>query len=216
MTLRCLALACALAACGDDGTTTVDAKPDPCAPQMTFTGEYIDWDSGGDPGFLGIYDATVTLQSDTSFSDITAPNGRFELCIPTADTQADVTPMAGSTYAPGVIQVEKKILAELPVLSYRSLTSDRATALGFDAAKAHVFVQIVGGTRTVTTSPAPGIAQVNDGTAWTDGNAGSTIYLGNLDATGNVTLEISGGDILGTKTVPVTAGAFTYVTFIAK
>lgn len=183
---------------------------------MTFTGEYVDWDSGGDPGFLGIYNANVTLRSDASFTDITAPNGRFELCIPTEDTLADVTPADASGYKPGVIVVEKKILAELPVLSYRSPTETRANELGFDDAKAHVFVQIVGGTRTVTTTPAPGIAQVNDGTAWTDGNTGSTIYLGNVDATGNVTLEISGGEILGTKTVPVTPGAFTYVTFIAK
>jgi len=218
-TASLLALALAsvgLAACGDDGGSTADALPDPCAPQTTFTGEYVDWDSGGDAGFLGIFSATVTLRSDTSFTDVTAPNGRFEMCIPSASTTADVTPMTGSEYVPGVIVVDQAVLATQPTLSYRSFKAARAAEVGFDAAKAHVFVQVAGGTRTVTTAAPPGLMQVNDGAAWSDGNTGSTIYLGNIDVAATTTLMISGGDVTGTKTVPLAAGVLTYVTLVAK
>jgi hypothetical protein len=218
MTLRTpLALALVLAACGDDGgSMTADALPDPCAPDVTFTGEYLDWDSGGDPGFLGIFSADVTLRSDPSITDITAPNGRWELCVPSGDDLADVAPMSGSDYVSGTIVLDASVLAALPTLSYRSFTATRAADFGFDVSKAHVLVQVVGGSRTVTTASTPGIMQVNDGTAWSAGNTGSTIYLGNIDVAANTTLTVSGGVVVGTETVPLSAGAFTYVTLLAR
>ena len=56
-----LAALAACAACGDDGGTPADASidtpPDPCAPEMTMTGEYVDWDST-EAAFHGIVAAS--------------------------------------------------------------------------------------------------------------------------------------------------------------
>ena len=119
-------------------------------------------------------------------------------------------------YVPGLIVMDKKVLETAPVLSYRSFTATRAADFGFDASKAQVFVQVIGGERTVTTATAPGVMQVNEGMTWTAGNTGSTIYLGNIDPSASTMLTVSGGDVIGTKTVPLSAGKLTYVTLVAK
>ena len=207
----------ACSACGDDDGSTADAAPpDPCAPQMTFTGEYVDWDSGGSIGFMGIAFANVTLRSDPTFTDVTAPNGRFEICIPAADGLADVIPMNGSTYPSGVIVVNRAVLSSLPTQSYRAFTSTRAADYGFSASLAHVFVHIVGGSRTVTPAAGAEVMQHNDGVNWTVGNTGTDLYFGNIPVSAQTTLNVEGGRVTGPTTIPLSAGAFTYVTLIAN
>jgi hypothetical protein len=205
-----------LGACGDDGGSDagVDGPPDPCAPLMTFTGEYVAWDSGA--SFMGINVAEFTLRSDPSKTDTTAPNGRFEMCIPPADGFVDITPPAGSNIVGGSVVVEKGVLQFLPVQSYRSFTPTRAAEYGFSPTQAHVFVHIGGGSRTVASSVAAGVSKTFDGTAWTDGDTGTDLYLGNLDPQATTKLTITGGGVIGGTTIPLTAGQFTYVTLLAK
>jgi hypothetical protein len=205
-----------LAACGDDGGTDagVDGPPDPCAPLMTFNGEYVAWDSGA--SFMGIPQATFALRSDPTTKATTAPNGRFELCIPPADGFVDITSMAGSDIVPGSVVADKDVLQFLPIQSYRSFTPTRAAEYGFSAAQAHVFVHVAGGSRTVATAATAGVQKHFDGTAWVDGNTGTDIYLGNIDAAATTPLTITGGSVLGGGSIPLTAGAFTYVTLIAN
>ncbi len=203
----------ACSACGDDGDSTADAAPpDPCAPLMTFTGEYVDWDGGS-----GIAFANITLRSDPTFTDATAPNGRFfaGTCIPRADALADVLPMSGTTYPPGIIVINRMVQAALPTLSYRAFTATRAADFGYSASLAHVFVQVIGGSRTVTTAATPAVMQVNSGASWAAGNTGTTIYLGNIPVSAQTTLTVTGGDVTGPTMIPLSAGAFTYVTLLA-
>ncbi len=215
---RLLWLALVLAACGDDGATfqdaAIDAPPDPCAPEMQFTGEYVDWDST-ESAFMGVFGAHFTLQGDAAKTTMTAPNGRFILCLPAADGLVDVEPMAGSDYVGGTVVVDKMVVQSRAMLSYRSFTATRAADFGFDAGQAHVYVHVDGDARTVTTAAAPGVQKTFDGATWTDGNSGTDIYLGNIAGT-STSLTVSGGDAIGAGTIPLVAGEFTYVTIVAK
>lgn len=208
----------ACSACGDDGNSNVDAAPpDPCAPLMTFTGELLDWDSGGMVGFLGVAFAEVALRSDPAMADTTAPNGRWEMCITPANGLADVSPMSGSDYVAGMIVVNRTVLSSLPVQSYRSFKSTRAADFGFSASLAHVFVHIKGGSRTVTTAAAPATMQTfTEGSGWAAGNTGTDIYLGNIAVSAETTLTVTGGGVTGPTTIPLSPGQFTYVTLIAN
>src|SRR6185369_17722652 len=104
--MKRVAIVVVLAACGDDGgMATVDAPPDPCMPDMQFTGELVDWDSTATT-FKGIFGAKFALESDPSKSTMTAPNGRFILCVPAADGLATVTPMTGSDYVGGTVKID--------------------------------------------------------------------------------------------------------------
>jgi len=214
-----LVVVAALAACsgcGDDGGNDagVDGPPDSCAPMMTFNGEYVAWDSG--TSFMGIPQATFALRTDPATKSTTAPNGRFEMCIPPADGFVDVTPMAGSDLVAGTVVVKKDVLKFLPIQSYRSFTTTRAADYGFSPTQAHVFVHIAGGSRTVTTVANASVKKTFDGAAWVDGNTGTDIYLGNVDPQGMTSLAITGGSVVGGGTIPLTEGAFTYVTLLAN
>jgi hypothetical protein len=182
---------------------------------MTFTGEFIDWDSGTS-GFLGIYAATFTVRGDATLTDSTAPNGRWEMCIPKSDGLADVVPTAASTYVGGVVVIDKAVHASLPMESYRSFKTARAAEMGYDAALAQVWVHVHGGTRTVTTSAAPAISKVFDNLQWVDGTTGSDFYLGNIPVSDTTKLVVTGGKYTGPTTIPLTAGQFTYVTIVAN
>ena len=211
--LRSLApLALVLVACGDDGNGSADAgPPDPCAPAMTFTGELLDWD-----GAMGVFSATMTLRSDPSETDVTAPNGRFDLeCIPATDGLVDVLAMSGSGYVSGTVVVNRNVLAALPVLSYRTFTMTRAADFSFDVSLAHVYVNINGAARTVTTAATPGTMQALASATWSPGNTGNNIYLGNIPVSSTTTLMVSGGSVTGPTTIPLSAGQFTYVTLLA-
>src|SRR5687767_1270856 len=135
--LAVLVMLAACGACGDDGGSTVDAPPDQCAPDMQFTGEFVDWDSTAS-AFVGVPGAKLTLQSDATKTTMTAPNGRFIMCIPIADGLVTVEPMTGSDYLPGTIVVKKDIVAFDYMLSYRGLKMARSAASAFATAKGQV------------------------------------------------------------------------------
>lgn len=214
----CPVVLAACAACGDDGNSTdaaIDGPPDSCAPAMTFTGEYITWDSGP-TGFMGINGATFKHRADPAATSTTAPNGRFDMCIPAADGFVDVTQMAGSDVIAGTVVVNKNVISLQPVQSYRSFTTTRAADFGFSMTQAHVFVHVHGGSRTVMTAASASVQKTFDGTSWVDGNAGTDIYLGNVDPQGMTMLTITGGNAIGGGMIPLTEGKFTYVTVIAR
>ena len=203
-----------LAACGDDGMATVDAPPDPCMPDMQFTGEFIDWDST-ESAFKGVFGAKFTLQADAAKMTMTAPNGRWILCAPAADGLATVDTASTSGYVGGTVKIDKTVIQSGSQLSYRSFTATRAADFGFDATKAHVFVHVDNGARTVTTSDAPAVKKHFDGSAWVDGNTGTDIYLGNISGT-TTSVQVSGGGATGASSIPLEAGKITYLTIVAK
>jgi hypothetical protein len=208
----------ACSACGDDSNAVdaaIDGPPDPCAPKMSFTGEFVTWDSSLTM-FMGIPGATFRHRTDTAVSDTTAPNGRFdEMCIPPEDGFVDVTPGSGSLYIGGTVVIEKDVYSLLPPLTFRSFTEARGADFGFDAQLAHVYVHVVGGARGVESSATAGVQQQFDGTTWTSGNTGTDVYLGNI-APGMTTLTVTGGSAIGAGTIPLTAGQLTFVTLIAR
>jgi hypothetical protein len=215
--MKRVAIVLLLAACGDDGgMATVDAPPDPCMPDMQFTGEFVDWDSSA-TAFKGIFGARFTLESDPTKTTMTAPNGRFILCVPAADGLATVMPMTGtaSDYVGGTVKIDKTVIQTGAMLSYRSFTAARAADFGFDTAKASVFVHVDNGMRTVTTTDAPTVKKHFDGTTWADGNTGTDIYLGGISGT-MTSLSVSGGGATGASSIPIAPGQFTWITIIAK
>lgn len=213
-----LALVTACNGGDDDGA---DAGPaDPCAPEMTFTGELLDWDSGtSSVGFLGVAGATVVIPTDTTKQALTAPNGRWELCVAPKDDVAELFPAAASTYIKGRIIVSKNIQQGVPTLSLRTFTATRAADFGFDDTKAHVFVHVLGGERTVAMTSAftPQTMQTFANGAWSAGNTGTDLYFGNINATGtaDASITVSGGEWTGPTTFPIGMGEFTFVTIRA-
>jgi hypothetical protein len=183
---------------------------------MQLTGEYIDWDSSS-TAFLGIFGATFTHRMDTSKTSTTAPNGRFLMCIPAADGFVDVAPSASSSYIGGAVVVNRAVVTSGAMLSYRSFTATRAQAFGFLPGLAHVFVHVEGAARTVGTAAPAQVKKVFAGAAWADGDTGNDVYLGNIDPSGGTTLlTVAGGSAIGAGSIPLTAGAFTYVTVVAR
>jgi hypothetical protein len=206
----------AVAACSDDAPVTPDAPPDPCAPEMQVTGEYVDWDST-DGNFKGIPGAKFDLQSDSTKSASTAPNGRFIMpCLARADATINVAPLPTSGYAPGIVVVKKSVIETGAMLSYRSFTMTRGADFGYDQAKAGVFVHVEGTPRAVSVAGA-GSPYAFDGSTWAAGNTGKNVYFPGVvpGITGMATVAMS-GTAIGTGNVPVSAGSLTYVTIVAR
>lgn len=203
-----------LVACGDDGMATVDAPPDPCMPEMQFTGEFIDWDST-ESAFKGVFAAHFTLQGDATKTTMTAPNGRWILCVPASDGLATVDTANTTGYVGGTVKIDKTVIQSGATLSYRSFTTTRAADFGFDAGLAHVFVHVHGGSRTVTTTAAPAVKKHFDGASWVDGNTGTDIYLGNISGT-TTALNVSGGGATGASSISLAPGQITWLTIVAK
>jgi len=201
------------AACGDDGGTpadaSVDTPPDPCAPEMTMTGEYVDWDST-ESAFHGIFGASFVHRGDPSKMATTAPNGRFLMCIPAEDGFVDVTPMASSDYTiAGTVIVDKAVIQSGAMQSYRNFTTTRAADFGFSASMAHVYVHVATTAKAVTLGATAGVTKHFENGTWVDGNTGTDVYLGNVDPQAMTTLTV-GGTSAGM--IPLAAGKFTYVT----
>jgi hypothetical protein len=238
-----LSLLFVASACGDDGGTPQDAVSDTvvpvdidngsCGTQVRFTGEYIDWDSHA--SFCGINAAVVEVPGGAM--DSTAPNGRFDLCLPdmatvrldieqpTGNSQCTVLPSMYTT--PTILVANKDVITSGAMFSGRSFTADRRSAFfkevvgaDFDATKAHVFVHIAGAERNVSLTAAHGPAQtVTVGTVATDWAAGSTgtdVFFPNVDVGNGTTMLSAAGGAVGTGSIPLVAGTITNVTLFAQ
>ncbi|MEO7097059.1 MAG: hypothetical protein ABI175_27615 [Polyangiales bacterium] len=232
MLRRALFVTLALVGCSDDANkdASVDIDNGSCGDQVRFTGEYVDWDTH--TAFCGIKDATLDVVGGAT--DTTAPNGRFDLCLPGANVNTTLTitpPTAASqctspasTYTtPTTIYASKAVIKGGGFYSARSITMARLpaffTQIGqtYDPAKAIVVVHVNGATpRAVSLSGTHGAPQVVIGAAWVAGDTGTDVVFPNVDAaTGKAKLSVTGGG-LGEGDVPVTAGAITNVAVIAN
>lgn len=231
-----LALGPTLGACGggndgpDDGRITVDIDNGSCGDQINFTGEFVDWDN--DTAFCGIFDAQLEVQGEGAM-DSTAPNGRFEgLCIPDqAVTLLDVTPPAGNSPCAtpaspypmaGIAVANRDVIRAGAFFSVRTFTEARRTSFfqqagfSFAPALAQVFVHVHGTPRAVSIAANHGPTQAVAGTAWAPGDTGHEVFFPNVDpGAGSTMLSVSGGAI-GTGSIPLAAGKFTYVTVYAR
>ena len=230
-----VAVAVALvAACGDDAardaSITIDIDNGSCGDQINFTGEFVDWDN--DTSFCGIFEALLQVQGDGAM-DNTAPNGRFEgICIPNATvTLLDVTPSTASspcTTPPspypmaGIAVANKAVILAGGFFSIRTFTTARRTSffqaagLTFDPARAQVFVHVDGTPRAVSLAAAHDAPQAVSDKTWSAGDTGHEVFFPNVDpSAGQATISVAGGAI-GTGTIPLAAGKFTYLTVFAR
>lgn len=224
-----LASLCAAAACGSssgDDEPPADAPPDidngTCGAALRFTGEHIDWDSG--TNFCGIFDARFTVRG-TGATDATAPNGRFDTCVPDqAVTLVDVAPPATMSACngmpdlytlPAVAVVRKDVIVAGGAWSSRAFTAARQpTAAGL----AHVYVHVVGEARRVSLGITNhGDAQAIQNNAWQNGAVGNDVFFPDIVTSGDqeTTLTIEGGAI-GAGTIPLVANAMTMITVVAN
>ena len=207
------------------------ANDGPCAGKLFYTGEIIDWDATENV-FCGVFQATVQVHGDSTRTDQTNPNGRFQLCLaPAATTQVDITPptttsqcvTAGLYQIPGIAIANQQVIATGKTISERMIGMDRVmpffTGLGvtYDSTKAIVFVHVEGMAHPVASGAAHDTAIAWDGTTWAAGNSGVNVVFPNTDVTsGTTAISVTGGTAVGTGSVPVVAGTFTYVTIVGN
>lgn len=213
-----------------DGPFTIDIDNASCGDRINFTGELVDWDK--DANFCGIFEALIQVQDDGPM-DVTAPNGRFEsICVPDQPvTLLDVTPPAGNSPCtsppspypmPGIAVANRDVIRAGGFFSARSFTSARRDSFfaqagfSFAPALAQVFVHVHGTPRAVSIGAAHAPVQAIAGTTWAPGDTGHDVFFPNVDpAAGSTTLSVAGGAI-GTGTIPLVAGTFTYVSVYAR
>ncbi len=221
-----------LVGCSDDANrdASVDIDNGSCGDQVRFTGEYVDWDDH--TAFCGIKDATLDVAGGATSN--TAPNGRFDLCLPGANVNTTLTitqPTAASQCtqpasmytAPTIIYASKAVIKGGGFFSARSITVARLPTFftqisqTYDPAKAMVVVHVNGATpRAVSLSGEHGAPQAVTGAAWAAGDTGTDVVFPNVAVgTGKAKLSIAGGG-LGEGDVPVSAGTITNVALIAN
>lgn len=230
-----LALVVMLAACGDDAGSadasfTIDIDNASCGDQLHFTGEYVDWDT--DVSFCGIGDATVEVEGDGA-TDTTAPNGRFDLCIPRTSptTKLIVTQppnMSMCSNPPSMYGIQAILFAKHDVIlaggffSARAFTTARQDTLfqsvgvPFDATKAQVFVHVNGTPHAVSLAANHATAQAIMTTTWGAGNVGKNVFFPNVDVGGGTTVLTVEGGAIGTGTIPLIAGTITNVSVLVR
>jgi hypothetical protein len=192
-----------------------------CGSLLRFTGEYIDWDSGA--SFCGIFQAKFQARDSTATA-MTAPNGRFDLCLPNQPTAlVDVTPPTASTRCsmpegnyelPGLAVANKAVIAAGGSWSGRAFVSMRQTVPP-DPAKAQVFVHVNGNPREVSLEAAHGDAQARVNGTWGLGSTGSDVFFPDV-APGAGTTILTAGGALGTGSIPLEAGKMTSVSIISN
>jgi len=236
--IKCLAIAIALSACGDDGKAgpvdmslpLVDFDNGSCGDQLRFTGAIEDWDAS-EANFCGVNEANVMDGADGG-QDTTAPNGRYDLCIdrapattaltvtpPVANSQCTTPP---SNYAvPAILVATKAIVESGHSHSGRMFTEARKAAffaemgIAYDPTKAHVLVFQGGTPKAVSLTAASAPAWANTGTAWAAGATGAYVFFGNVDlGAGSTEVAVAGGAI-GTGSIPLAANQLTLVSLYA-
>lgn len=220
------ALIAVVGACGS-GNNSHDAAvlgDGRCGAELDFTGEIVDWDAT-DAMFCGVFGATLTMHDDSSRTDKTNPNGRFELCIPrAARTRLDLVPptstsgcSAGGAYVvPGIVVADQNVIGSGTLFSARMIGMTRAGSM-FDPTKAVVFVHNEGVVHSVTSSASHGGALAWDGAQWKPGDSGVNVVFPNTDiGSGTTQIGVGTGTAIGTGSVPVEPGKFTYVTIVGN
>lgn len=212
-----------VAACSDGGD---DAQIPPgfdngtCGEMIRFTGEYVDWDESATM-FCGVFGATFQAR-DGGGTSSTAPNGRFDLCVPNqALTLVDVTPPAqpsmcnaskGTYTLPAIAVASRRVLFAGGAWSGRGFVMGRQAV---DAAKAQVFVHVDGPPREVALEAAHGPAQARNGDAWAPGASGQDVFFPDVEVGGGKTKIVASGATVP-DSIPLVAGTVTSATILDR
>jgi hypothetical protein len=213
-----------LCACSDGAAPRDAITPDidngSCGSMVRFTGEYVDWDSSS-AAFCGIFGAQFQVEGGGA-NGATAPNGRFDLCIPDAPmTLVDITPPVAQSQCtvphasyvfPAVAVATKAEILAGGAWSGRGFVMGRQTP---DPAKAQVLVHVNGAAREVVLSALHGPTQARMNDTWAAGASGQEVFFLDVDpAGGNTTLTAV--EAIGTGVIPLVAGKMTIVSIITK
>jgi hypothetical protein len=214
-----------LLACGG-GSGAHDAAPDidngTCGAMLRFTGDYVNWDN--DTHFCGVFGAKFQAQQGGATST-TAPNGRFDLCVPDQPTTlVDIAPPAmlpdcvidrtQSYPLPGLAVANKQVILAGGAWHGRTFLTGQVT---FDPALAQVYVHVDGTPRAVSLDlgHAHGQAMAVATDTWAPGNVGHEVFFPDVVlGGGSATLSVEGGAI-GTGSIPLVAGKITTLSVIA-
>jgi hypothetical protein len=213
-----------------DAAIIIDIDNGSCGDQLRFTGEYVDWDT--DASFCGIGDAFVEEEGGDGAMDSTAPNGRFDLCIPRTNLQTKlvVTQPSGNSQCsnpPSGYSVKTMLVAHRDVIlaggffSGRAFTTARqdsfyqAAGIQFDSNKAHVFVHVNGTAREVSLAAAHAPAQAVVSMTWAPGSTGRSVFFPNVEVGGGTTTLMVAGGAIGAGSIPLVAGTITNVSVLA-
>jgi len=235
--LAAAAAVAALAACSDGGGTShdasIDTPPGTCGADATFTGEIVDWDSTS-AAFCGVFGATFTVRGDAARKSMTAPNGRFSLCVPAqGQTIVEIAPPTAASECPGlsgdamnkymlggIAIASQAVLAAGGAYSARAMVEPRLVTMGtqigaaLDENLGQLVVHIDGTPRAVSISAAHDATQRFTGTKWEEGDTGSDVFFPNV-AVGPATITVAGGAI-GTGSYMIDRGVMTYLTVAVR
>ena len=215
-----------LVACSDDNPgMPIDAPDAPidasfdtlpgCGGDVTFTGEYVDWDSAV-ASFQGIFEARFTVVPIASRTALTAPNGRVTLCLtdgPTVRVTA-THPM----YTPAVFLADPDVFTPGgSTFSARGLArADRDAHYGalmagmtFDPLRAHVLVEKRGTAVPLALAGAT-LRFAYNAEVWAAGDTGSQVFFPNVPV-GTGVATLSGGSFVGPTQIELVAGQLTVV-----
>lgn len=183
-----------------------------------------------------MFNATWSVRGDTARTSTTAPNGRFQLCIPhQAQTIVDIVPPSAGSECPGlsgtpmntyllhgVAIASDAVIAAGGAYSARAMVEARAltlaTEIGEPLAADHgqLLVHVDGTPRAVSISAGHAATQRFDGTAWAAGDTGRDVFFPNVVlSAGTVTVAMTGATV-GTGSYPVEPGKLTYLSVIAN
>ena len=220
--------ASACSACSGPSSPVTDAPIDSAADADTttcpgaefLTGAYVDWDST-DANFHGVAFASWVLGAQT---DMTAPNGRVQLCIPTTGRALiTVTSKSGDAHLNGHFIADAAVFADGRVFDARGITAARAAqfftdnAIGtYDPGKGLLFVHESGTPVALTLSGATAQATLSspDGITWTPGSStGKFVVFTNVTVTGTAHLA---GPATGAGDIPMVNGEITMTSVIGS
>jgi hypothetical protein len=221
--MRITGLALLLALCAtsctgrdDGGPALPDAATDapedasPCGADRFVTGELVDLDSSTSQ-LTGVFNARLTVEGMPGRTATTAPNGRFELCVP-AGSAVTLDVDAPADYLDGKAYLEAELGGG--TLSFRAYTAQRGSMLyDFDPGRGHVLVFFTFDGAELSLdrahdAPLAGNDHDRDGTfTWTAGRSGRYVLFPNVDVS-SPTIQLN-GDYAGPHTIPVSAGTLT-------
>lgn len=212
---------------GDVGSAGVDAD----LVNFTFRGRYLDWDSTS-AAPCPIVAAKWYATYDDSRVSVTDSEGVFSLRLAAYTPLLDVLPPAAAsacaegTYTlHGIAIAPPAVVAAGGELTARSMTTARIATFyasigaAFDASRGHLLVHVNGPPRALAITGSHGPVQSFSGSAWSPGDSGTDVFFPNIELSGampTTTVTATGGNALGLGSVPLVAGAITYMPVVLR